>query len=380
MALSKKLQSRFDSLADEIFDLWLRSGKPSLGMIEAGKERETIEDAPIDLDIKSKLLTALDIAESEIEWLETEGNNGKGYSMASISKQHQRYIRELLKEKSGIENYRALPNCLFTYDKTNLVNSKTQDKVEKNVEKLYPVNDEIINNWLETAIKLVKTEYQEKPANIAAIAIGLCMLTGRRPYSEVCDTLRIDLESLEIDNDNENKATITMTGLRKDKSQELLSGHNIRLFALEKGLLVYELVEKLEQVQSYIKSRVWYSSKYSRSEQAEVIQQNMHQYFTPIIQFDLMPIFKDLAEKGYPLTLSPYDCRKMAATINHWYYQKETGMSGNFHELSAKYLVHEYKDRTTGANRKNTTTTRSYVKYELSLSPSIPDRITLWCE
>jgi hypothetical protein len=343
--LSKDLMVRALDLGNKVVSLWKNADSLDL-IISANNEIETLKKLPIN---QSKpLLNALELCQSEITYLLSK------YSQLTVIKKLIPNYRKVFCEILNIEYpkkpdknfYRKLPLCLIS-DTTLTVelNNIYKDKVNTMVksENIVLISVDFKNEIIDTAINLIRLKGVNNNKLIAAKALGLSLLSGRRLYSEIC------LSAIFRPNNNEN--CLDFLGIAKGDKEKEKEVFTIPILNINP----IEFVKIHNEIISYITAKNWLTPS--------IIESNLHNYIDMIFSKMIVPIFD---KHGVKCDISPKDFRKLYFTFAYD-NAKQDNKAFDFYEFVSPIAGHTFKRLVNGLEKTNNdiTTTRSYRKYEV---------------
>jgi len=348
-----KIENRAKALAAKIVALWKNAGSPTY-IVQSENERQFIESLPENQ--KQPLINALELCESEIETL------SQNYGVTTIAKKLQPIYRKAISEVSGVTQYRSLPLALFTYSGTKQVNDDSRSKVETRVDELIPVTESQLEQWKSIAVDFLFSESDGIDA-IARLMLGLSMLTGRRLYVEIGVTAKF----YPVLGDDMKVVTNRLQFYGQAKSGVERSEQGYEIETLFDG---QDIIDGLADLREMI------SETYG-SVDSDYLQSVLHKNVEKIIRSELLPIFSETINAGYPVGLVAKDSRKLYATITHNDFVKRTGKRVSFENFAAKLLGH-VKTSKLGNQFKDTQTSRSYNKFAVVTGETIPAKSLYW--
>lgn len=360
-----KIEKRANDLAAKVCQLWETSGSPVF-LVQSENERQFIETLPETQ--KETLLTALDLCNAEIAYLE------QSYGVTTISKKLQPIYRKAMSKISGVTQYRSLPLALFTFSGTKTVNDDTRSKVETATENLIPVTEKQLNQLIEKAIDFLYCDGEDN-YSIAKLALGIGILTGRRIYKEVC--LQAEFYPVLDDSGKIDPSRLSFYGQAKSGNDRKGEGYEI-----ETLFDATEIYNGHLDLLDMVKDTTWYQTALANGEgdndeDSNSVQSVLHYYVNRVIKNELLPIFQETVDAGYPVNLVAKDTRKLYATVCHNRYVQKTGKRISFEVYAAKLLGHQ-KTSKTGKKFKDTVTAQSYNKFSVVSGEGIPDINVYW--
>lgn len=276
------------------------------------------------------------------------------YAPSTVTKDCSRIYRKAIAIEAGIDpkTYRFTdkPMCLFQVpiELTTAVNDTSRDAVEAQRDVLCPITQDIMSELLEVGKQLVTID-PKKGQDFYNIAMGLVLLTGRRPYAETLHYARFETV---------NNYSVEFTGQAKGGSEKRETAFTIPVLGCDASVIV----NAQNLVTNYIQSRPWYTSEITEKE----ISGNCKKQAQQCINTYIDPIFEPVRASGLPGCevglINPHDLRKAYAFIV-WVNQNK--MHSSFTQFAPKILGHSYTVKHSGKVRANTRSSESYEKFRL---------------
>ena len=276
------------------------------------------------------------------------------YAVSTVVKDCSKIYRKAIAVEAGIDprayRFTDLPMCLFQVpiELTTAVNDISRDTVEAQRDELVPITREIIDNLLDIGVKLVSND-SKKGQDYYDKAVGLILLTGRRPYAETLHYARFTTV---------NNYSVEFKGQAKGGIEKRETGYTIPVLGCNASLIV----NAQNQVSDYIQNRDWYSSDLTDRDISGKCKKQLQQAISKYID----PVFNSVRDSGHALDLiNPHDLRKAYAFIV-WAVQNKQRSA--FTQFAPEILGHSYTVKHSGKVRANTRSSESYEKFRLVTS------------
>ena len=312
------------------------------------KDAAILATQVIDLCLAGKTDDARALCDEKILALLTR------YAPSTVAKDCSRIYRKAIAIEAGIDpkTYRFTdePMCLFQVPitLTTAVNDTSRDAVETQRKERCPMTKGVMNELLEVGKQLVTIE-PKKGQDFYNIAMGLVLLTGRRPYAETLHYARFETI---------NNYSVAFTGQAKGGSEKRETAFTIPVLGCDASVIV----NAQNLVTNYIQSRHWYTSEITEKE----ISGNCKKQAQQCIDTYIDPIFNPVRNSGLEGCnvglINPHDLRKAYAFIV-WVNQNKTVSA--FTQFAPEILGHSYTVKHSGKVRANTRSSESYEKFRL---------------
>ena len=276
------------------------------------------------------------------------------YSHSTVYKDCQKIYRKAISLEVGQIEYRYTeePVSLFAVPKEIAVKVKEQsrDTVEAQFDLLIPITPSIRDSLLSIAVELVKT-VPNKGQDYYNKAVGIGILTGRRPYSEVLH----HAEFSKIDDYN-----VQFKGQAKGGESKRIEEYEIPVLGCNSDYIIQAQFE----VVNYIISREWYRENLTDKD----ISGNCKRQLQAAVNVFIDPLFTPLRKSEWAKKegllippIHPHDLRKIYACLA-WGIRNRKRSA--FTAYASKILGHNTTNKVSGRTRRDTRTSESYNKFD----------------